>query len=230
MWSKLRKVLIGVMLIVLCLGGVLVVAAAEVWSQENLRESWALALGAVGVGYAVKYLRDLRARRRIEAWLGRTTWAPARIGRVWPWRGMLDAAATVTVQRAWATEIDGFPVTAGEIRWDNGAFAGAVRPWKGRGVVVVVKLPVSGAPLAVRRPFRTIGDPDRFDVEAMRAAFEAELTSPWTVNGDELFTVEPVEGRISPDDIEAAVARALYAVRLLRFESEAPVEDQTPLG
>ena len=160
-------------------------------------------------------VRCRRARRRLARWAEEQGWVvldPA--GREWPWRGLL-VGGRATVHRVWIRECDGMPVIVGEIAWSGAAFGGAVLSAADRGLFVVVRLPVGVPPMAMRMPYQFIGDSPRLTVPALRQAFLDGDVPPWTVPGEELFTVEQHAGWTTPEAVDRVVTRALRVVRLL---------------
>jgi hypothetical protein len=174
--------------------------------------------GLIGVGLvfiAVVLIGRCRARRRMVRWSAKAGWSRVdRNGRDWPWQG-LALNGEVLVGRVWTKECDGFPVIAGDLRWSGGAFAGAVLARAGRGTFVVVRLPLPTPAMAMRLPYRFVGDSHRLESPALREAYLDGEIPPWTASGDHLFTVEEHVGWITPDAIDHAVRRALRVVQLL---------------
>ncbi|GIM92234.1 hypothetical protein [Paractinoplanes toevensis] len=164
---------------------------------------------------AVILINRERARRRMRNWAATGEWTPvAPDARTWPWQDLLRQGR-VRVRRAWTREVDGFPVVAGELHWTGNALAGAVTGDKGRGVFVVVRLPLTVPSMALRPPSGFVGDSFRLDRPELRAAYVAGELPAWTARGDELFTVEQRHGWVWPETTEAAIRRALRTVTLL---------------
>ncbi|WP_328470521.1 hypothetical protein OHA21_04740 [Actinoplanes sp. NBC_00393] len=172
----------------------------------------------LGAGLTVLGQREL-LRRRAQAWAASAGWtAVARDDRLWPWQG-LQLHGEVRVERAWTRDVDGFAVTTGEIRWTGGALSGAVLPRHGKGAFVVVRLPRAVPDMAVRLPYRFVGDWPRQTEPEVRQAFLDGRIPPWTVREGELFTIEPQDGLfLDPDVLDRAVRRALLAVRMLELD------------
>lgn len=164
----------------------------------------------------------------MTSWSADVGWsAVGRTGRNWPWQGLLLEGEAL-VERAWTGERDGFPVTVGQVRWSGCAFAGAVLTGRGKGVFVVVRLPLPVPGMAMRFPYRFIGDSHRLESPALGEAFGKGEIPPWTVSGDQLFTVEERLGWTTPEAMELAIGRALRVVQLLDLGpdvSTSPISD-----
>lgn len=214
MWPKVRGVLVGLLVVAGCVAGVGVASFVAVLMGEHPVVS-VLVVGALAATVAaIRKTRDVRARRRVDAWLAGAGWEPSRELRDWPWRRLLPAGAVVELGRVWTGTAEGYPVTTGEIAWDGAAFAGAVRGYRGHGLFVIVRLPTGSDGVALRHPFRLIGATGDLDVPALRSAYHDGIMPPWTVTGDELFTIELVTGRLEPDMIRMSVSRAVTAARM----------------
>jgi hypothetical protein len=159
--------------------------------------------------------RERDAQRRIDEWVGAGGWISVPARSAWPWESLLRMAGTVVVDRAWQSMIDDLPVTAGELHWDANALDGAVVGWAGRGVFVVVHLPVATEPMAMRRPHRTIGTSHRLDRPELHDAYENGDLPPWTARDRSLFTFEAFDGRLDPVALDRLVLRTLRIVDLL---------------
>jgi len=163
----------------------------------------------------VVLIRRERAHRWMNRWAETVGWTEIdRDSRDWPWRG-LNPSGEALVKRAWTHEVDGYPVTAGEVGWSGGAFAGAVLLREGRGIFVVVRLPLPAPPMAMRLPYEFVGDSQRLNQPALRQAYLDGKIPPWTARGDEMFTIESQDAWITPDATDCAVRRALRVVQLL---------------
>lgn len=193
-----------------------VVAAIQVAAQEFPL----VAVCIVGAGLAtyatIRKIRDRRAVRR----LGAQGWQSAPAGQSWPWLPLLARPGATRVLRAWSRTVDGLPVTAGELTWDDNVLDGSVEGWRGRGVFVVVRLPAPTEPMALRRPHRTVGTSHRLESPALHAAYAAGEIPPWTAKDDCLFTFTAFQGQLRADALEAAVRRTLLVVRLLDLGPE----------
>jgi hypothetical protein len=211
MRARVRDAAGLIALIIVCGGGSLVVATFKVAAQQFPLVFLAMLGGGLVAGPAVRTIRDRQTRRRLAA----DGWRPVPAAQPWPWQPLLERPDQTTVHRAWARTVDGLPLAAGEISWDDNALNGSVTGWAGRGVFVVVKLPAPTEPMALRRPHRTIGASHRLDFPAMRAAFEAGEIPPWTARDDRLFTFEAIPGQLRAGQIQEAVRRTLLVVRLL---------------
>jgi hypothetical protein len=172
-------------------------------------------IGVTLVGIVVVLIGRYRANRRMKRWSAEAGWHVIdRNSRDWPWQG-LNLNGEALVKRAWTMECDGFPVTAGDVRWSGGAFAGAVLAREGRGIFVVVRLPLPTPGMAMRLPYQFIGDSHRLESLALREAYLKGEIPPWTASGNQLFTVEEHPGWTTPHAIEHAIRRALRVVQLL---------------
>lgn len=170
------------------------------------------AAGAVAAGYQV--LNRRRQASRLRRWARENGWSPAvRESLQWPWQGLV-LRGQLRIKRPWVRDVDGIPVTFGEIRWSGGALSGAVPMRAGDGVFVVVRLPLPSPGMAMRMPYQFVGDSHRLERRELRRAFLDGDIPAWTVRGDELFTVEPIPSP-TPEAIDRAVQRALLVVRLL---------------
>jgi len=155
-----------------------------------------------------------RFRRRLRRWAAHAEWTPVDPDeQQWPWLPHRQGGSAV--RRAWRRDVDGLPVTFGELRWKGNAFAGLVVQRKGSGAVVVIRLPQSQPPMALHHRFKPVGDSFRLRQPALLDAYLAGDIGTWTVNGDELFTVEARDVWIDPEIADHAVRRALRVVRLL---------------
>ncbi|MCO8273139.1 hypothetical protein M1L60_21330 [Actinoplanes sp. TRM 88003] len=157
-------------------------------------------------------------RRHLRRWAARGEWTEIDPDeRRWPWPD-----GRIKVPRAWQREIDGLPVTFGEIRWRNHDFDGTVPRRKGKGAFVVVRLPHPQPSMVLRHTFEPVGDSPRLDQPALFEAYVAGEIGPWAVRGDELFTVEPRDVWLDPQIADQAVRRALRTVQLLDLGPDTP--------
>ncbi|MBG0562466.1 hypothetical protein [Actinoplanes aureus] len=204
-------------------GAGLVVASVVIFAWRaaaNWYPGWALLAAAsvvLLIGLALLTRRAL-LRRRAVAWAGDAGWTAAgESSRPWPWQE-LRLRGDIRVTRAWTREVDGLPVTTGEIHWTGGALAGLVLARAGRGVFVVVGLPRPVPEMGLRLPYRFVGDWPRQTDPEVRQAFLDGLIAPWTVRGGELFTIEPQGGLfLDPAAFDRTVRRALRTVALLHL-------------
>ncbi|MCY1145329.1 hypothetical protein OWR29_45635 [Actinoplanes sp. Pm04-4] len=182
-----------------------------------------VALALVLAAYCAHKVRramSLRAMARWAAAMGCFPVEPATIE--WPWQNLhLQGSSKVTY--AWTGDIEGLPVTFGEVRWSGNAFGGAVLDRDGKGTFVVVGLPCEQPPMAIRLPYTVIGDSPRLEQPALRHAFSIMEIPPFTVRDTELFTVEPREHALNPGAAYRAVRRALLVVRLLDIGPDRPL-------
>ncbi|MEO3747449.1 hypothetical protein [Plantactinospora sp. B5E13] len=147
------------MVVLMCCGGLLILAAVKIAAQHYPL----VAMVVVGTGYAARrVVHTIRARRTARR-LGIEGWRPAPIDQPWPWLPLSERPDQIRVHRAWARTVDRLPLTVGEITWNGNALHGSVPDWQGRGVFVVVQLPVPVEPMALRRPHRMIGTARRLD-------------------------------------------------------------------
>lgn len=203
-----------------CLVALLLACCVVALIQVAAQEYPLVAVGVAGAGLAAygafRKIRDWQALRRLEA----QGWQSAPAGQPWPWLPLLVRPGATRVLRAWARTVDGLPVTAGELTWDDNVLDGSVEGWQGRGVFVVVRLPAPTEPMALRRPHRTIGTSHRLEFPALHAAYAAGEIPPWTAKDDCLFTFTAFQGQLRADALEAAVRRTLLVVRLLDLGPE----------
>jgi hypothetical protein len=219
MWAWLKDKMTSVFLIslmvLLCCGYALV----KTIFQSLLVAYPVATLGTVALaittGVTVHRKRDRDALGRVDAWIAAGEWLPVVTGGRWPWESLVRTPGSVVVDRGWQSIVDDLLVTVGELHWDDNALDGAVVGWKGRGVFVVVHLPVPTEPMAFRRPHRPVGDSHRLDRPALHDAFENGEIPPWTARDRDLFTFEAFEGRLTPEALDALVLQTLHIVRLL---------------
>lgn len=183
-------------------------------------------------------LRRRLADRAMRRWVARSSFSPAAPAADWPWAPLLRAPDMATVVRAYDGQVDGHPVTAGEIIWIDNGLGSAVDRWEGRGVFVVVRprRPLPAAAVRVyrelpserdgedqfRRRFRTIaGDAAGTAMLAdpvLRAAHVRGEVPPWTLAGGRLFAFVPLDGPLTPAAIEDAARRTVRLLHLLRAD------------
>jgi hypothetical protein len=173
---------------------------------------WLLLLAACFLGLLADRSRAANVLARHAAAAGWERADPSI--REWPWPGP-QAGGAVRVRQSWAFTAGGFPVVAGEIRWTGGVLAGLTDSAEGRGVVVVVELPVPAPSMAYHVPFERVGDSPLLDRAELRRAFLTRRIPPWTVRGQTLLTVEPADESVTPALIDLAVRRALLVAELL---------------
>lgn len=140
----------------------------------------------------------------------------------WPWRN-LQLQGNSQVNSAWSGDIEGLPVTFGEVTWSGGAFSGAVVDRDGRGTFVVVGLPQTQPPMAARFPDTYVGDSPRLEQPTLRHAFRTMEIPPFTVRDAVVFTVEPRVSGFEPGEVYRAIRRALLVVRLLDIGPDRPL-------
>lgn len=201
---------VGFLVVVTVIGGV---AAVRAWLRSS---------------------RGLRAHDELRHWERTAGWEPAAWR--WPWQGLVRWAETVTVLRAYAKRVEGFPVRVGELEFDDNGLGTAVDRRSGRAAFAIVGLarPVPSMGVRVRRQpprlragedefrhrFAPVGlDADRLADPALRAAHVRGDIPPWTAIGDELFVFVPLDGPLRPRDLDEAARRAILAVRLLKLDA-----------
>ncbi|MCO8273138.1 hypothetical protein M1L60_21325 [Actinoplanes sp. TRM 88003] len=182
--------------------------------------------GVIAAGFAAYSIHSalralsLRSMSRWATAMGCAPVDPATID--WPWQN-LTLQGSSQVRSAWTGDIEGLPVTFGEVQWSGGAFSGAVIDRDGKGIFVVVGLPQAQPPMAIRFPHKFIGDSPRLEQPAVRHAFRIMEIPPFTVRDTELFTVEPRDQALDPGSTYRAVRRALHVVRLLDIGPDRPL-------
>ena len=217
--------------------GVLFVALLLGRALNRGRDDWSGPIAfavIVTVAPAGFFLARFLFRRHLRRWADRGGWAEVDPDeRPWPWQPRAGrrtkihrawqppAGGRVKVRRAWQREIDGLPVTFGELSWKNTDFAGTASQHKGKGAFVIVRLPQTQPPMALRHAFEPVGDSPRLEQPALLAAYLAGEIGPWTVRDNELFTIEPRDAWLDPDMADQAVRRALRAVQLLDLGPDA---------
>jgi hypothetical protein len=162
---------------------------------------------------------SLRAMSRWAIAMGCFPVDPATLD--WPWQN-LQLQGNSKVRYAWSGDIEGLPVTFGEMQWSGGALSGAVLDRDGKGVFVVVGLSQTQPPMAARLPYKFIGDSPRLEQPAVRHAFRIMEIPPFTVRNTELFTVEARDQALDPGAAYRAIRRALLVVQLLDIGPDRP--------
>jgi hypothetical protein len=216
-WARRSAWTIGYLLAaaVLCCGATL--GGAALTDLAGRHPGWAtgvLVLCAATPPLVALIRRRLawRAMRRRAEQAGWVTVHPK--GRPWPWDD-LRLRGTIEVGRAWSFRQAGFPVVAGEISWTGNALSGAVDVRDGRGLFVVVDLPVPMPSMAMRHGADPVGDSPLLDRPELRSAFRAGRIPPWTVRDRILFTFEPRTAPLRPAVIDEAVLDTLRVAGLL---------------
>ncbi|WP_250007070.1 hypothetical protein [Actinoplanes sp. M2I2] len=182
-----------------------------------------IALGLIVVAFCAYSVFSALTRRAMSRWataMGCSAVDPT--SHEWPWQS-LHLRGTSRVVQAWSGDIEGLPVTFGEVTWSDGAFGGAVVDRFGRGTFVVVGLAQTQPPMAARLPYTFIGDSPRLEQPALRHAFRIMEIPPFTVRDTVLFTVEPRQSGFEPGEVYRAVRRALHVVRLLDVGPDRPL-------
>lgn len=183
-------------------------------------QTWGGLLLLIVTPFLIKLVNRTGAVLAMDRHLEESDWEPVDpVGREWPWTD-LRLRGTIRVLRAWSFESDGFPITAGEITWTGNALAGAVGPERGKGVFVVVHLPVEVPSMAMRNRFDRVGDSPLLDSSALRLALLNGDIPPWTARGRTLFTIEVPSSWIRPAVVDESVRRALHVVDLLGLAPE----------
>jgi hypothetical protein len=196
-------------------------------------------IGAISVaGFGRAYWQSRRKQRaegELRHWERTAGWEPAAWR--WPWQSLVRWPDTVTVLRAYAKRVDGFPVRAGLLEFDDNGLGTTVDRRSGRAAFAIVTLPRPAPSMGVRvhrgpgrlragedeflHRFQPVGtDTARLSNPRLRAAQLSGDIPPWTVIGDELFLFVPLSGPLRPRDLADAVRRAILVVHLL----ELPVE------
>ncbi|MBM0257393.1 hypothetical protein [Micromonospora sp. 4G55] len=189
------------------------------------------ALWAGGVAY--RRWREW-THRRVLRWGEGAGWSPV-IGRtIWPWTSGQFRPDRVRVAYALTRDLGGYPVTVGEVAWTHDGLAGADRV-EGRGHFAILRLPRPYPTTAVQRR-RTIAAAragedefvrryriilrdtdlaDRLVAPALHAAHVTGLVPPWTVIGDELYTVVTDRRPLTPRRVAQRVDELLRIADLL---------------
>nr|WP_221377782.1 hypothetical protein [Actinoplanes polyasparticus] len=231
--------------------GVLVVALLLGRALNRGRDDWSGPIAfavIVTVAPAGFFLARLLFRRHLRRWAVRGGWTEVDPDeRPWPWQphaasrtkirrawqpqtgGRIkvrrawqpQAGGRIKVRRAWQREIDGLPVTFGELSWKNTDFDGTASQHRGKGAFVIVRLPQTQPPMTLRHTFEPVGDSPRLEQPALLEAYLAGEIGPWAVRNNELFTIEPRDAWLDPDMADQAVRRALRAVQLLDLGPDA---------
>ncbi|RSM58441.1 hypothetical protein DMB66_29710 [Actinoplanes sp. ATCC 53533] len=211
---------------------VLVVAANEVFGAAVRPVTCGIFVGCVFVHFWWRRRREQRAAREVAGWVATGGWEPVS-PRPWPWQGLVRWADTVTVLRAYAKRVEGFPVVTGELEFSDNGLGTSVDRRDGRAAFAVVTLPQPAPSMAVRahrnavrrgegdddefrRRFRPVGaESHRLDNPELRAAHVRGDIPPWTLIEDELFVFVPLDRPLRPRDLEEAARKAIRVVRLL---------------
>lgn len=202
-----------------------VVAALLAAGSVSLLDPVAGCTFVIALGFLAYSIRSvfralsLRAMSRWATAMGCLPVGPAALD--WPWQN-LQLQGNSQVKYAWSGDIEGLPVTFGEIRWSGGALSGAVLDRDGKGIFVVVGLPQTQPPMAARLPYTFIGDSPRLEQPAVRHAFRTMEVPPFTVRNTELFTVEARDAALEPGAAYRAIRRALLVVQLLDIGPDRP--------
>ncbi|GAB2617110.1 hypothetical protein Aab01nite_30250 [Paractinoplanes abujensis] len=160
--------------------------------------------------------------RSLVGWAAAGGWTPIDPGeREWPWSD-LHLKGSSRVRFAFTGTVDGLPITFGQVQWKGGAFGNATLNPDGRGLFVVVRLPLQEPPMAVRLPYVFVGDSPRLERPLLRQSFLSGEIPPFTVREHELFTVEPRDSWPDAAAAEQVVRRALLIVELLDVGPDAP--------
>ncbi|MGW4944743.1 hypothetical protein ACWEOZ_24495 [Actinoplanes sp. NPDC004185] len=196
-------------------------------------------IGAISVAvFGRAYLRGRRKQRaadELQHWERTAGWEPA-VWR-WPWQSLVRWPDTVTVLRAYAKRVDGFPVRTGLLEFDDNGLGTTVDRRAGRAAFAIVALPRPIASMGVRvhripgrlrdgedeflHRFQPVGtDTERLGDPLLRAAHVRGDIPPWTVTDDELFAFVPLDAPLRPHDLEETVRRAIQVVRLLGLAVE----------
>ena len=179
--------------------------------------------------------RRQRATDELRHWERTAGWEPAAWR--WPWQSLVRWPDTVTVLRAYAKRVDGFPVRTGLLEFDDNGLGTTVDRRSGRAAFAIVALPRPVPSMGVRvyrlpgrlrdgedeflHRFQPIGpDTERLGDPQLRAAHLRGDIPPWTVIGDELFAFVPLDAPLRPDDLEETVRKAIRVVRLLGLTVE----------
>lgn len=170
-----------------------------------------------GIVYLIDENRKAAEFSRRVAGEGWTVLDPA--AEEWPWTG-LRRHGTIKVSKAWAFEAGGFPVIAGFISWTGSALEGVTRDGDGSGDFVVLRLPAAVPGMAMRWPYRVVGEVPPVQASELRVAFLAERVPTWTVTGHHLFTIEAGRNAGKASRIDECVRRALLVAELLELTPE----------
>ncbi|MEU8231566.1 hypothetical protein AB0C12_18440 [Actinoplanes sp. NPDC048967] len=179
--------------------------------------------------------RKQRAADELRHWERTAGWEPAAWR--WPWQSLVRWPDTVTVLRAYAKRVDGFPVRTGLLEFDDNGLGTTVDRRSGRAAFAIVALPRPVPSMGVRvhrlpgrlrdgedeflHRFQPVGaDTDRLGDPLLRAAHLRGDIPPWTVVDDELFAFVPLDAPLRPRDLEETVRKAILVVRLLGLAVE----------
>jgi hypothetical protein len=211
-----------------CIGGGTILHNIP-WSGASLA---GLAILYMIIRSAVRRGRERRAPRKLQRWSEEQGWPAVPVRSNWPWSHLVFRPDMTVVTRAYTKTLAGYPVTAGEIRWEADGLGRSVPAGTGHGVFVWIKLPATVPGMAVRlvrpvpRPrdgedqfrtrFETIGfDSYRLDDPVFREAQASGAIPPWTVTGRDLFAFVQLNKPTTGADIEDAAARTLRITGLL---------------
>jgi hypothetical protein len=196
-------------------------------------------IGLIGVAAFGRAHRQGRRKQRaadeLRHWERTAGWEPAAWR--WPWQSLVRWPETVTVLRAYAKRVDGFPVRTGLLEFDDNGLGTTVDRRSGRAAFAIVALPRPVPSMGVRihrlpgrlrdgedeflHRFQAVGpDTERLGDPQLRAAHLRGEIPPWTVNGDELFAFVPLDAPLRPHDLEETVRKAIRVVRLLGLTVE----------
>ena len=214
---------------------VLVVAANELFGSAVRPITCGIFVGGVFVHLWWRRRRERRAAGEMAGWVATGGWEPAS-PRPWPWQGLVRWPDTVTVLRAYAKRVEGFPIVTGELEFRDDGLGTSVDRRDGRAAFAVVALPQPAPSMAVRvyrnplrregddefeRRFRPVGaESHRLDSPELRAAHVRGDIPPWTLIEDELFVFVPLDTPLRPRDLEEAVRKAIRVVHLLGLAVE----------
>src|SRR3954451_5427004 len=117
--------LIGGGLLGLFLLQVALVAVADLTGGAGFVALIVAVLVAVATRAWWRRRRQRRAAHELAEWTGAGGWEPV-VPRPWPWRELVRWAETVTVLRAYAKRVEGFPVVAGVLEFTENALGETV--------------------------------------------------------------------------------------------------------
>ena len=195
-------------------------------------------LPAIGLGVAVAAgalavirFRVLAARRALDRWDAQAGWSPVTGRTEWPWP---DPGA-VTVRTALGSVAQGHPVVVGELSWTSDGLRGSTDRSAGTGQFAIVRLPREYPSASVHRrrqapreragedefirQFRVVLDDmslgGRLTDPALHEAHVAGRIPPWTLEGDEIYTVVATGRPLRPAAVADLTARMVLLVELL---------------
>jgi hypothetical protein len=227
----------------LCCGLVGIQLVVRLGIREVIqRVGWLPACGLAVVVFVLvaagRALAEASAQRALTRWSARTGWSPV-VGRtVWPWTAQQGAADAVTVGSAVGGTAGGFAIVVGQVSWTHDGLGGSVESSTGRGIFAVVRLPGPYPSTSVQRR-REAGWPepekdaffrrfriilteldlaDRLRAPALREAHLAGRVPPWTIAGDELYSVITTRRLLRPGPVAALTGQMLLLLRLLEIE------------